>query len=209
MKRKFIVLGDKTSHGGQVIGASGAGCMTIDDIPVACIGDPCSCPKKGHSVCYIVQGADSPPSTLNGKQIAREGDKTSCGASLISAGQSRATHGGEGAGEKAAVITEKIAERQAWAAESRAEKAAAAAIAAAASGAGTDGAEEETNNYDEQVRIVDENNAPLLNVPYHITTEDGDVYKGVTDENGCCVRIYTSSPQNLDVLIGVPALEKW
>ena len=93
MSKKFILLGDTTTHGGTVVTAEGAGCMTIDGIPVACVGDKVTCPKKGHSVACIIQGASGPVSTLNGKAIAREGDKTSCGASLISAGQSRAKHG--------------------------------------------------------------------------------------------------------------------
>jgi len=120
--KKFIVLGDKTTHGGTVVGAWGQ-CgptpMTINGKAVACVGDPCTCPKKGHSICYIVQGAESPRSTLNGKQIAREGDKTSCGASLISAGQSLAEHIPDGDG---ASVAEKIAARRAIA---EAEKAAA------------------------------------------------------------------------------------
>lgn len=94
--RKFIVLGDTTTHGGTVVtawGQDGPTPMTIDGIPVACIGDKVTCPKKGHSGACIIEGASGPDMELNGKRIAREGDKTSCGAALVSAGQSRATHG--------------------------------------------------------------------------------------------------------------------
>jgi uncharacterized Zn-binding protein involved in type VI secretion len=91
MTRKIILLGDKTSHGGEVVSAWGAGRYTIDGIPVACVGDKVTCPQKGHSGSTIVEG--DPDSTLDGKSIAREGDKCSCGATLISKGQSRSTHG--------------------------------------------------------------------------------------------------------------------
>jgi len=94
MPKKIIVLGDRTSHGGTVITAKGTGRNTIDGIPVACVGDKVSCPKKGHGGAYIIQGAKEPESTLDGVPIAREGDKTSCGATPISKGQSRSTHGG-------------------------------------------------------------------------------------------------------------------
>ncbi|MFC5474645.1 PAAR domain-containing protein [Paraherbaspirillum soli] len=66
-----------------------------------------------------------------------------------------------------------------------------------------------TQRYDEQVRIKDQEGNPILNTPYHITDESGNEYKGVTDENGCCDRVYTDESENLTILIGVPALEKW
>ncbi|MCL1825450.1 MAG: PAAR domain-containing protein [Betaproteobacteria bacterium] len=93
---KIIVLGDKTSHGGEVVsawGQDGPVPSTIDGIPVACIGDRVTCPKKGHSGVVIVQGAEGPPDMLGGRPVAREGDKCSCGAVLVSKGQSRSTHG--------------------------------------------------------------------------------------------------------------------
>ena len=97
MSKKIILLGDKTSHGGTVIsawGQDGPVPFTINGIPVACIGDKVTCPQKGHSGACIIEGASGPPAILNGKAIAREGDKTSCGASLIACGQSSASHGG-------------------------------------------------------------------------------------------------------------------
>ena len=121
--KKFIVLGDKTTHGGTVVGAwgqYGPTPMTIKGKAVACVGDPCTCPIKGHNNCVIIEGASNPSSTLNGRKIAREGDKTSCGASLISAGQSLAVHITDGDG---ASVAEKIAARRAIAeAEKAAEK---------------------------------------------------------------------------------------
>ena len=92
MPRKFIVLGDTTTHGGTVITAWGEGRWTIDGKPVACVGDKVICPKcKG--VYTIVEGASGPDTTLDGRKVAREDDGVDCGAKLVSVGQSRATHG--------------------------------------------------------------------------------------------------------------------
>jgi uncharacterized Zn-binding protein involved in type VI secretion len=86
--KRLILLGDKTSHGGTVVSAQSM--MTIDGIPVATIGDKVTCPKcKGTH--EIVQGGGN--IRLMGRELAREGDKTSCGATLVSVQQSRSTHG--------------------------------------------------------------------------------------------------------------------
>ncbi|GAB2849662.1 PAAR domain-containing protein [Pseudoduganella ginsengisoli] len=78
--RNVIRLGDDTSHGGKVIQCSLTH-FTIDGIPVACEGDTCTCPIPGHCGCKIISG--SPRHTVNGKRLAFDGDKTSCGAVLI------------------------------------------------------------------------------------------------------------------------------
>jgi uncharacterized Zn-binding protein involved in type VI secretion len=84
--RRYIVLGDRTSHGGEVISAHEG--KTIDGIPVATVGCLVTCPKcKGTH--EIVTG--SKRASYRGLALARERDKTSCGATLISRGQSRGT----------------------------------------------------------------------------------------------------------------------
>jgi uncharacterized Zn-binding protein involved in type VI secretion len=79
--KNVIRLGDKTSHGGKVISASASN-FKIGGIPVACVGDTCSCPVSGHTGCTIKTG--SAHHTIGGKAIAFEGDSLSCGATLIS-----------------------------------------------------------------------------------------------------------------------------
>jgi uncharacterized Zn-binding protein involved in type VI secretion len=79
--RNVIRLGDATSHGGKVLSTSATN-FKVDGIPVACVGDPCSCPMPGHTSCKITTG--SAHHILNGKQIAFDGDSLSCGAKLIS-----------------------------------------------------------------------------------------------------------------------------
>ncbi|MDD5707398.1 MAG: PAAR domain-containing protein [Kiritimatiellae bacterium] len=76
-----IRLGDPTSHGGQVTSAS-ASQFIVDNLPVARVGDKCSCPLPGHAVCTIVEG--DPNHLIDGVPVAYHGHKTSCGASLIS-----------------------------------------------------------------------------------------------------------------------------
>jgi uncharacterized Zn-binding protein involved in type VI secretion len=75
-----IRLGDPTTHGGKVVSAAGR--ATVQGITVARVGDRCTCPIRGHSVCVIVEG--HPTIKLDGIAVAFEGHKTSCGASLIS-----------------------------------------------------------------------------------------------------------------------------
>jgi uncharacterized Zn-binding protein involved in type VI secretion len=75
-----IRLGDATSHGGNVIAASGT--AFVKGIAVARQGDACICPIKGHSRCLIVEG--DPMVLVGGIPVAFQGHKTSCGATLIS-----------------------------------------------------------------------------------------------------------------------------
>lgn len=75
-----IRLGDPTSHGGMVVSVS-ANHFTVDGKPVARVGDPCSCPIKGHDNCKIAEG--EPRHVIDGISVAYEGHKTSCGATLI------------------------------------------------------------------------------------------------------------------------------
>ena len=81
MSQPFIVLGDKTSHGGTVISAD----MTCDinGKYLARVGDMVVCPRKGcRSTFPIITGASD--MTSMGQAPARHGDKTACGATLLS-----------------------------------------------------------------------------------------------------------------------------
>jgi uncharacterized Zn-binding protein involved in type VI secretion len=79
MSKPFIVLGDKTSHGGVVIS-----CSTASDcggIKIARVGDKVSCPIPGHGVNPIITGDNT--TIIDGQAVARQGDTTACGATLI------------------------------------------------------------------------------------------------------------------------------
>ena len=76
-------LGDKISHGGEIITASDD--TTADNIKVARVGDLVSCAI--HGVNKIVTGANQ--LTTNNRLTARIGDKTECGASIVTGSPQR------------------------------------------------------------------------------------------------------------------------
>ncbi len=78
--RGVIRLGDPTTHGGQVV-STGARSVVMGRT-VAVLGDRCVCPRKGHGNCVIVEG--DPDVLLDGKPVAFDGHRTSCGAQLMS-----------------------------------------------------------------------------------------------------------------------------
>ena len=80
MPGPVIRLGDKTSHGGSVL--EGSPHSDSGGIAIARLGDKVSCPKHGNGT--IASGDQT--MIVDGKPAARNGDKTSCGATLI-AGQ--------------------------------------------------------------------------------------------------------------------------
>jgi len=194
-KKAIIRQGDRTSHGGTVL--EGHQHLTVYGKPAAGVGHKVSCPKCSGTIT-IVEGAVN--ATMLGIKVAVEGMKTSCGATLI-AGQFTATIDyGAGAAASSAAPEQ--------AAAAPVATLAAAVLAAAAADAANAGSADK-GNYDEQVRILDDDGLPTAGVPYHITDEAGKVYKGITDANGCCERVHTLSAQALRILTGVPALEKW
>jgi len=71
-------LGDKSNHGGTII--TSAKKTFINNILAARKGDLHSCPIPGHGITRIVTG--SPNTTIEGKESARIGDRTGCGASI-------------------------------------------------------------------------------------------------------------------------------
>lgn len=77
--RAFIRLGDKTSHGGEVISASGS---VVYGKTVALVGDKVNCPKTGHGINAILPGKTR--ITMAGREVALDGFITECGCRLIS-----------------------------------------------------------------------------------------------------------------------------
>lgn len=80
MGRPFIVLGDKTDHGGTVIGASDM--SFIHGRRLARVGDQVTCPQKGHGHTTVIVTGD-PTMIVDGQPVARHGDQCACGARLI------------------------------------------------------------------------------------------------------------------------------
>ena len=82
MSRPFIVVGDRTDHGGVVI--EGAPSTLTHGKRIARVGDKVSCPLKGHGGITVIASGD-PSCIIDGQPAARHGDKTACGATLLAA----------------------------------------------------------------------------------------------------------------------------
>lgn len=90
MSQFFIVVGDKTDHGGTVLEGSPAD--TINGKMIARVGDKVWCP---HCRCHTTIIEGDPGVLIDGKPAAYHGALTSCGAKLI-ASQIDNILGGEG-----------------------------------------------------------------------------------------------------------------
>lgn len=80
MSKGFVLLGDKTTHGGEVISASST--MIVNGKKVALIGDEISCPVKGHGTNQIIEGSTEWSS--DGRAIVVDGCHCECGCQVIS-----------------------------------------------------------------------------------------------------------------------------
>lgn len=80
MSKGFVLLGDNTTHGGEVISASST--MIVNAKKVALIGDKISCPKDGHGINSIVEGSSEWIS--DGKAVVVDGCRCECGCQVIS-----------------------------------------------------------------------------------------------------------------------------
>lgn len=79
MSKGLVRLGDRTSHGGEVITATSA--IVIEGKAVARVGDLVRCPQVGHGVNPIIEG--SPVWISGGKAVAVDGCRTACGCELM------------------------------------------------------------------------------------------------------------------------------
>lgn len=80
MSKAIITVGAMTSHGGKVV--QGSSSSTINGVAIACVGDKVTCPHKGHGgITTMVTGDSS--LLINGRTMARHGDKTAYGATLL------------------------------------------------------------------------------------------------------------------------------
>ena len=165
--RPLIVIGDRTSHGGVVIGSA----MTTDTHgkPLARVGDRVACPRKGHGITTIFSG--DPTMLVDGASVARHGDLCSCGAALIASQQLSVTeddssdHGALKAKQSrfAGLFTELVPPHF---------------------------------EYDIHFLVRDElSGRPLPGVSYSITLEDGKSVTGVTDQDGLTERIGANTSQ--------------
>ncbi|WP_226478335.1 PAAR domain-containing protein [Pseudomonas sp. MWU16-30323] len=78
MPQEFVLLGDKTTHDGEVISASST--MFVNGRPVALVGDEVSCPRHGRNA--ITEGTDQ--WSENGQAMVVNGCHSECGCQVIS-----------------------------------------------------------------------------------------------------------------------------
>ncbi|KQN48075.1 hypothetical protein ASE98_25305 [Pseudomonas sp. Leaf48] len=80
MFEAFVLLGDTTTHGGEVITASST--IFIQGKPAALVGDKVLCPIPGHGVNAIVEG--SADWSENDLAVVVNGCRSECGCQVIS-----------------------------------------------------------------------------------------------------------------------------
>lgn len=168
--------------------------------PAARLSDPTACPVPGHGTNPIAAG--SPDVLFDGLPAARMGDASACGGAMAGAlipsvlinGKPAAvvgsvgSHGNAVVGGSGTVIIGNAHSPVAFVSP--------APLLTATS-------------FDEQFRILGDEGQPLANVPYFIRDSEGRIHKGFTDESGKTPRIFTVGKQELQVSVGVHALELW
>lgn len=80
MSQGFVLLGDKTTHGGEVISASST--MIVNGKRVALVGDEVRCPLPGHGVNLIVDGC--PDWSEGDRVMVINGCRCECDCQVIS-----------------------------------------------------------------------------------------------------------------------------
>jgi uncharacterized Zn-binding protein involved in type VI secretion len=85
----FIVVGDRTSHGGEVLSSTSR--RFIDSIPLARVGDPVWCPRCKRKTQILT--TRFPQMTEMGIAFAFDQDVTDCGAVLYSRHNNHAGYG--------------------------------------------------------------------------------------------------------------------
>lgn len=78
MNQRFILVGDTTTHGGTIV--QGVYTHTVDRAPMVVTGHKFNCPQCGREATLI----GSSHVMVNGQRRVMHGDKTTCGALVIS-----------------------------------------------------------------------------------------------------------------------------
>lgn len=174
----FIVIGDKTSHGGTVVG--GAPTASTLNKKIARVGDKVTCPKCGQNT--IATGDNT--MIIMGHPVARQGDKTACGATLISSQSVSVSGHSSGVGSSTANAT---------ASPSDASQADPRVPRGNSAGSGN-------RSYD-RVFVIKNNQTgqPLPGAKYRLTLPDGTSVEGLTDAKGMTQRISGASQQSVKI----------
>lgn len=180
--------------------------------PIICVGD-----KTDHGG-VVIEG--SLFDTIDGKGIARIGDKVTCpkhgcpSTTVIATGDMTSLFDGKAVarhGDKTACGATLLASQILVTDEC-------GSASGDSSGRGNTPAESKTlsaasrrppGSPDEQIRAVDaQTNKPIADLAYFIEAPDGSTYSGYTDAEGLCERIATLQPEELTVWFGEDAEKK-
>ena len=150
----FIREGDATSHGGRVLACTSTN--TVLERAIALEGDMVSCPRcRG---VYSIVGVRIRSMTFDGRAVATEGDKTACGATLITS-QGGSDGGADVGGRRGGRCGHK---RCCAACRARRWPISRGCF-----------------------QLVDDHTRePIANHPYRVTSADGQMIQGTTDANG-------------------------
>lgn len=178
MGKHVVRLGDPTSHGGTVVSA--AGNYSIMGKPVARMGDKCTCPLPGHSNCVIVEG--DPTWTIDGRHVALEGHKLSCGGVVLSTlGNLDRSYEGSGSSSHAGAASQ------------------VATIAPSNVVANTAG----TTDFNEHFVILDDRTGePVDVVAYLIESASGATQSGMCGADGKTNLVCTDASEDVTLRIG-------
>lgn len=183
MKRSYLKLGDKSSVGGTVL--EGMQFQTHHGTALTFLGATVECPSC-KTTGHIIPKGPRWPNNIMGKEAAFDGDLCACKCTpppVMKASQNDMYQSFE---------THELT-----------------AMGFSAEGNPLEQITQSTDSFDEQIRVLGSDGLPISGVPFHIKTEDGIIYKGVTDEEGCSPRIHTSDVKSLDIAVGYKAVERW
>jgi uncharacterized Zn-binding protein involved in type VI secretion len=168
----FIVVGDRTSHGGIVI--SGNMTYTIYGVPVARVGDKVFCPRCKQTTVII--SSRFPTVSSMGQVMTYDQDSTSCGALLYSRHNGHA--GWDCGGPESTPVR------------------------ADASASVDQNLPKGALSFQEHFILHDETGKLMANVPYFVRTGEGRTYEGETDAEGQTDVVWTDSPDVIEVKVG-------
>lgn len=169
MGQAFIVEGDRTSHGGTVI--EGSAFSFTGGRKMVRNGDHVYCPRCKSTTVII---CNNNTLIVDGAAVALDGDRTSCGAILISSQSATSYHGYGGNASSASSAQSEAVEENAV----------------------------EDKQHDEQFLLNDGAGRPLSNSYYTAKLSTGELVHGVTDENGKTERYATNSAHQIEIHIG-------
>ena len=175
----FIVMGDRTSHGGTVV--SGDMSFTIDGQPVARVGDQVYCPRC--KMPTVIVTSRFPFVTAFAQYAAYDQDATSCGAILQSRHNGHA--GWEIEGEENDRLGVRVPVSEGKAIDELGEYSSRKPL-----------------RFQEHFILHDEAGQLIPHVPYSARTGEGRVFEGVTDAEGRTAIIWTDSPEALEITVG-------